>query len=863
MRPSVHSSLTNHGLAAAFLAALTPWAPTPTSHAGEGVNSSTVDIAEREVIRRQQRVTQAAEEEQSGDKAMAERDYEAGLGHYRAALDLIPDADLVRDQRDRVTAKFVDASIKLAQQRGEAGEYDAARTLLNNVLAIDPDSRRAAQLLERLEDREWFNPANSKEHMSNVQEVKKNLDLGLGYFDLGEFDKAKDAFNRVLAVDPYNTAARRQLERTERRVSEHLLSARDHTRAKMLREVDEQWETAVPSLGTGGGLGDVDRGGGVDGSQVILDKMRTLIIPSVALEEATVEEAVEFLRMKSRELDAATTDPAKKGVNFILRLPATGAAPKIASLNLSNVPLEVAVKAVADQAGLRSRVEPFAVIISPADQDQELYTKVFRVPPDFLTLGGSGAAEAGGGGGDDPFNAGGGGSGGGSAIKPRATAIEILKQAGIQFPESGTAFLSSATSTLTVRNTPANLDLVDQFVESISNKISKMINITAKFIEVNQKNTDEFGFDWLIGAFNVGGDRVFGSGGTAGNRGAGPVGGSNWAMVPPGQGNTAVPVGGSNWLTGGLRFGDNAISNNAIDGLLTATSSGEGSAEASVTPAVLGVAGVFTDPQFQVVLRALNQKKGTDLLTAPQVTTRSGQRAKVEVIREFIYPTEFEPPEIPQDFGGGGVQFGGGGLGGGGGGGGGFPVTPTTPTAFETRNTGVTLEVEPTLGADGYTIDLTLSPEVVEFEGFVNYGSPIQTSSTDALGNPTTIVLTENRIEQPVFSTRKLSTSVTIWDGMTLGVGGLIREDVQTIEDKVPIFGDIPYVGRLFRTKADQFFKKNLMMFVTVNLIDPSGQKVNAGRGAGAGADLGGTAPAAPAGPDAALLPQDPEMNFK
>jgi len=859
MRPSVHPSLTNHGLAVAFLAALTPWAPTTTSHAGEGGGGSTVDIAEREVIRRQQRVSQALEEEAAGDKAMAERDYEAGLGHYRAALDLIPDADLVREQRERVIAKFSDASVKLAQQRAEGGEYDAARTLLNNVLAIDPENRRAAQLLDRLEDPEWFNPANSKEHMTNVQEVKKNLDLGLGYFDLGEFEKAKASFNRVLSIDPTNTAARRQLERTERRISEYLLSARDHTRAKMLREVDEQWETAVPSLTAGGGFGEVDRGGGMDGSQVILDKMRTLIIPSVALEQATVEEAIEFLRLKSRELDVATTDPAKKGVNFILRLPATGAMPKIPSLNLANVPLEVAVKAVADQAGLRSRVEPFAVIISPADSDQELYTKVFRVPPDFLTLGGSAAPESDTGG-DDPFAPGGGG--GGSAIKPRATALEILKQAGIQFPESGTAFFSSATSTLTVRNTPANLDLVDQFVESISNKISKMINITAKFIEVNQKNTDEFGFDWLIGAFNIGGDRLFGSGGTAGNRGAGPVGGTNWALVPPGQGNTAVPVGGSNLISGGLRFGDNAISSNAIDGLLTATSTAEGSAEAGVTPAIFGVAGVFTDPQFQVVLRALNQKKGTDLLTAPQVTTRSGQRAKVEVIREFKYPTEFEPPEIPQDFGGGGLQFGGGGgLGGGGASGGGFPVTPTTPTAFETRNTGVTLEVEPTLGADGYTIDLTLAPEVVEFEGFVNYGSPIQTAATDALGNPTTIILTENRIEQPVFSTRKLSTSVTIWDGMTLGVGGLIREDVQTVEDKVPILGDIPYIGRLFRTKADQFFKKNLMMFVTVNLIDPSGQKVNAGRTGGGADDLGGVLP--PAGPDAALLPQAPEMNFK
>ena len=48
------------------------------------------------------------------------------------------------------------------------------------------------------------------------------------------------------------------------------------------------------------------------------------------------------------------------------------------------------------------------------------------------------------------------------------------------------------------------------------------------------------------------------------------------------------------------------------------------------------------------------------------------------------------------------------------------PVTPTTPTAFETRNTGVTLEVEPVVGPDGITIDLNLVPQVVEFEGFIN-----------------------------------------------------------------------------------------------------------------------------------------------
>ena len=167
----------------------------------------------------------------------------------------------------------------------------------------------------------------------------------------------------------------------------------------------------------------------------------------------------------------------------------------------------------------------------------------------------------------------------------------------------------------------------------------------------------------------------------------------------------------------------------------------------------------------------------------------------IEIIREFIYPTEYDPPEIPQEFFGGGIQGGGGlgglggglaGLGGGGGGAaGGFPVTPANPTSFEMRPVGVTLEVDPVVGPDGFTLELNIAPEVTEFEGFVNYGSPIQTGAVDALGQPTTVVLTENRIEQPVFSTRKLTTSVTIWDGQTVAIGGLIREDVQNVQDKV------------------------------------------------------------------------------
>ncbi|PYL48977.1 MAG: type II and III secretion system protein, partial [Verrucomicrobia bacterium] len=162
------------------------------------------------------------------------------------------------------------------------------------------------------------------------------------------------------------------------------------------------------------------------------------------------------------------------------------------------------------------------------------------------------------------------------------------------------------------------------------------------------------------------------------------------------------------------------------------------------------------------------------------------------------------------------------------------PITPTTPTAFETRNTGVTLEVEPVVGPDGTTIDLNLVPQVVEFEGFINYGSPIFASSSSFFNTLTggivtspPSLLTANVINQPIFSTRKVTTSVSVYDGSTVVLGGLMREDVQKTEDRTPIIGDIPIVGRLFRTNAEQHIKRNLVIFVTARLVTPSGAPLN------------------------------------
>jgi general secretion pathway protein D len=136
--------------------------------------------------------------------------------------------------------------------------------------------------------------------------------------------------------------------------------------------------------------------------------------------------------------------------------------------------------------------------------------------------------------------------------------------------------------------------------------------------------------------------------------------------------------------------------------------------------------------------------------------------------------------------------------------------------------------VEPVVGEDNFTVELNISPEFVQFEGFINYGSPIATSGTDLLGNVESVELTENRILQPVFKTLRENTSVVVWDNATVVIGGLIEDRTTMVADKVPLFGDTPLLGRFFRSKGVERNMRAVMFFVKVNVIDPSGQRINA-----------------------------------
>jgi general secretion pathway protein D len=831
---------------------------------------SSTTVAEREAARRQAALPRGEEALGRAQAAMASKNYAVAHEEFRAALAYLPDAVVSEKSHDAAVSGFCASGLKLAELKIAEGKYAEAEAICREMLSdrYDPNCRPAAEMLAHLQQPGYFNRTMGPKFLSKVEEVKKLLSDADGYYNSGRYDLAFKKYEQVLNLDPYNVAARRGEEKINLTKTHYGEEAYNETRSRQLWQVQKGWEEPVKKYGdTVATITDAFTKDAT-GTARITNKLNTIIIPKIEFRDASIREAIEFLRQQAAENDPGAD--GRKGVDIVLRvntigtrsetttttsttavvpatspgvspepsiavvpppIPATVSAPSInpadarITITLNQIPLGEALRYIASQAGLKVKVEPYAVSIIPISElSNDLLTKQYRVPPGFISgsLNASGsalnqpsanaktAAQTTGTAKDTQEST------GGRLLVNREGAKEFLETQGVSFsvPGSSANFLPQS-SRLIVRNTADMLELVDAIVEQANVSGPKQVEIESKFIEINQTNLKELGFDWLLGQFNVpGSTRVFGGGGTTSN--APPLVPSNYPFIPPG----GDPI-GQFPLTAGNRSGNFAISGNAIDSLLAGTGIG------GVAPGIFGLSGVFTDPQFQVVIRALNQKKGIDLLSAPRVTTKSGQRAVIEIVREFRYPTQFQPPQIPQTFSVRDTNSGVLGTGASTGSNGAFPVTPTTPTAFETRNTGVTLEVEPVVGPDGITIDLNLVPQVVEFEGFINYGSPIQTTNTNFLGVTTTNVLTPNIINQPIFSTRKVTTSVSVWDGQTVVLGGLMREDVQKTEDRTPIIGDIPIIGRLFRTNAEQHIKRNLVIFVTARLVNPGGQPVN------------------------------------
>ncbi len=267
-----------------------------------------------------------------------------------------------------------------------------------------------------------------------------------------------------------------------------------------------------------------------------------------------------------------------------------------------------------------------------------------------------------------------------------------------------------------------------------------------------------------------------------------------------------------------------------------------------------------------MILHMLSQRSDTDLLSSPKVLTRPGEEAIIKVVTEYIYPTDYDVQLSSSSSGSSGYGSSSSGNS--------SVLAIVEPQSFSTREVGVILDVTPTLTDDGNLIDLELDTQVVDEPTWKNYGMKIPYSGNSSLtsfqglgeifgglasifsvlGSAISPDLKQSMaqqatdsataamqslsntdgnmtyydvpMEQPFFHTRQINTKVSVYPGATIVMGGLITEARKAMDDKIPFLGDIPIIGRFFRSHSELTSKRNLLIFVTTRLVDTRGREV-------------------------------------
>lgn len=358
----------------------------------------------------------------------------------------------------------------------------------------------------------------------------------------------------------------------------------------------------------------------------------------------------------------------------------------------------------------------------------------------------------------------------------------------VDFPKGASAVYQPDLKALFVRNTRENLQVLESVLRTLNltgfSSDTDQVEIEAKFVEVSEGTLEELGFQWdFNNSVPFGGDYQLqdGSGGLFAESLRGSPNNSAAGALPfnktIGIGNGQVSASGD-WST--FRFADTF---NSKPSDLTLNYDG-------------------SDP-LSLVISALDQSSGADVLSAPRIVTRNGEEAVIQVGELHSYPEVFEGNSSQGT------------------------MVNISYQDFSDKLLGVELSVSPQV--DGDRITMTLNPKITEIVGWQTYlmatNSSIYTYRQQVPGPAFTHEPVVGKL--PIFKKREIQCEVTIADGSTIGMGGLISEKKESYVDRVPVLGSLPLIGRFFRNEGERAEKRNLLMFVTAKKVDPSGRVVS------------------------------------
>ena len=708
----------------------------------------------------------------------------------------------------------------LAEVAAQQNHWPEARRRALASLQHDPKNELALLQLEKSDEvlrrgasgTEPVNPALTTKFFDRLTAVRSGLEEAQALRETGQLAKAEERYEDVLEVDPFNQVATQGIQKIYEERALVAEKARDLSNLERRREVREAWNNIYPKSGTT--VGGIEITGAMTASPAyaLEKKMQKTVIPQVDFSGADLETIRRALISLSRTYDP---EAAKGGVNFVVSTDITNSQP--VSLRLRQTSLAEVVRYISQIAGVKARITDIGVTFGPlVEKSPELNSQNFTVSPSFFK-GADGKEDVGT---TEPRGAGGGsaaaGSDGGGKNEQKK-----LEDLGVVFPIGAYAVYNQKTSQLKVVNNQEMLDLIGQLI-SAAEEQTLLIQVGVRLVEINQLDLDSITVNSTLGGSGI----------------------NLLSPVPVGlltNGGGATPSASTqrgvnaqlNQIQGVGLLPNNTLQSFLQSGVLAGTN--QTSSYALNTMDLGGT--ILNGMQLRTLITAVSQKNSANVLANPSIILKRGQKGVIEVAQEFKYVKEYSAPQssirtlIPD--GGGAVNTG-------------IPGPETVIGSFPSQISdpvpiGVKMGVKPDVTGDNSRVLLELEPSFIDFEGFINYGTPIYSAFAASTYGVQTLILTNN-IQQPVFIRRDLTLpAVEVSDGYTLLLGGLLREDIQKIDEKVPIIGDIPIFGRAFQGKTEQAIKKNTLIFVTPRILDVSGQPLNPTAGSPTTASASGT----------------------
>ncbi len=364
----------------------------------------------------------------------------------------------------------------------------------------------------------------------------------------------------------------------------------------------------------------------------------------------------------------------------------------------------------------------------------------------------------------------------------------------------GKIVVDARSNSLVITERPSRMNRIRPIVE-VLDRATDQVMIESKFVEVTDRDVKNIGLNWsslanynisvgnMTGTFERERGSIFNNGQTSDN-------GTNVVTT-----NNNETIGTNSQVNGSTNQGTVTSTN----GIVTSTSStGSNSAltNDTTTTTTTGVAdtatnalnmlnelafngsttrmaqAVFNADEFRLVLSALQTQNEVKIVSNPTIVTLNNTEASINVGEETPIPNYAYNQER-----------------------GSFEVN-----GFTWKQIGIILKVTPQVNPRG-DIKLTLAPEVSQRNGETTFGGA---------GGATI----------PIVATRKAVTQVSLKDGYTMGIGGLLSTQSVKGANKVPVLGNVPVLGRLFRSDSTQSDTTNLIIFITAKTLSASGAPV-------------------------------------